>query len=58
MRDYVFTLRFPLKGVDDLDARMQALDLVADLGVTEDELKNAKLQQLFENKQPKAVILK
>jgi len=58
MKDYVFTLRFPLKGVDDLDARMQALALVEDLGVTEEELKKAKLQEIFENKCPKAVILR
>lgn len=51
-KDFLITVRIPIKANDDVDARLQARKILEEKGI---EKENAKLQRVYENKAPEGI---
>jgi hypothetical protein len=58
-KQYVLTIRVPFETFDDLDARIKAKEFMAGLScsINWDDKKKVKLQEVFENKEPRGISL-
>ncbi|MBD3406184.1 MAG: hypothetical protein GF411_08725 [Candidatus Lokiarchaeota archaeon] len=54
-KDYMLTIRIPLSGVDDFDAREKCKEIVSNMEWSCE--KQVKLQEIFKNKEPRGVRL-
>jgi hypothetical protein len=54
-RDYLLTIRFPLKAMDDPAAREQAKRIVDGLELTADERRSVKLQRVKKEGAPEGI---
>ena len=56
---YLLTIRVPIEGMDDLDARVRAKELMAQATLLIDwsDKKRVKLQEISDNKEPRGLIL-
>lgn len=52
---YLLTIHFPFESLDDPEARKEALGIIADLGIREEEMENVKLQRLRKGSPPERV---
>jgi hypothetical protein len=57
MKDYMLTIRVPIQAVDDVQARQEAANLLAEAGVRREPGVESKLQEVYPNKQPRKVRL-
>ena len=55
MKDYRLTIQIPLKGYDNLDARMQMHKILEKISDIEGVDKTIKLQEIFPDKAPEGV---
>jgi len=59
-KNYVLTVKIPISGIDDFEARVKAKELVSSINslvlVGEPEPK-VKLQEIFGNKEPRGIKL-
>jgi len=53
-KNYVLTVRIPISCIDDCDARLKAKEMVSEMNVGDSKV---KLQEVFENKEPRGVKL-
>jgi hypothetical protein len=56
-KKYLLTVRFPFEAMDAVEARMLAKQMMQDLQLSEEEMKEVKLQEIFDGKPPQGVQL-
>lgn len=56
---YALTIRIPVSGMDDIDARIRSKEIMSDIKTMIDwsNKKQVKLQEVFENKEPRGIVL-
>ena len=52
-KDFLLTIKIPMKSLDDLSFRQEAKDLIKKLDISEDA--EVKLQEIFDSKAPRKV---
>jgi len=57
MRNYLLTIRLPIEGIDDVDARRRAKEFVGDcMNCVSFDRVELKLQRLHPNKDPRKMV--
>jgi len=58
-KNYMLTIRIPVRGMDDMEARFKSKDVMANIKtmISWDNDRQVKLQEVFENKEPRKVAL-
>lgn len=51
-KDYILTIRIPISGIDDGDARIKSKELISG-----NDFSDVKLQEIFRNKPPRTIRL-
>lgn len=56
---YVLTVRVPISGIDDCDARLKSKNVMSEIKSLVDwsDKKQVKLQEVFDNREPRGVWL-
>jgi len=54
-KKYLLTVRFPFEAMDVLEARMVAKQMMQDLQLSDQEMKEVKLQEIFDGKAPQGI---